>query len=60
MAVATGHIDPRVGNILFIGLVGAIGTIAVLATAAWLKKHQVPFLSKVADASLDVLREASA
>jgi len=60
MAVATGHIDPRVGNILFISLVGAIGTIGVLAAAVWLHKRNVPLLSKAADASLDILREAAA
>jgi hypothetical protein len=60
MAVATGHIDPRVGNILFISLVGAIGTIGVLAVAVWLKKKNVPFLTNAADAGLDVVREAAA
>ena len=60
MAVATGHIDPRVGNFLLIGLVGGIGAIAILATATWLKKHNVPFLTPVADAGLDVVREAAA
>lgn len=60
MAVATGHIDPRVGNFLLIGLVGGLGAIAVLAAAVWLKHHNVPLLTPAADAGLDIVREAAA
>ena len=60
MAVATGHIDPRVGNFLLIGLVGGIGALAILAAAAWLKDRRIPLLSPAADAGLDVVREAVA
>lgn len=59
MAVATGHIDPRVGNFLLIGLVGGIGAIAVLAAAVFLSKRNVPVLSPAADAGLDIIREAA-
>lgn len=58
--MAAGHIEPRVGNLLLIGLVGATGTIAVLALAVFLKSRNVPLLSSIADASLDVVKEAAA
>jgi len=59
MAVATGHIDPRVGNLMFVGLVGGIGAVAILAAAVWASKRNIPFLTNVADAGLDVIREAA-
>ena len=59
MAIAAGHIDPRVGNFLLMGLVGGIGAIAILATAAFLSKRSIPILTPVADAGLDIVREAA-
>ena len=58
--MAAGHIEPRVGNLLLIGLVGATGTLAVLALAVFLKSKNIPLLSPVADASLDIVKEAAA
>ena len=59
MAVATGHIDPRVGNFLLIGLVGGIGALSILGIAVFLSKRQVPFLTPVADAGLDIIRQGA-
>lgn len=58
--MAQGHIEPRVGNLVLIGLVGALGTITVLAVAVWLSKRNVPVATSIADAGLDVVREAAA
>ena len=58
--MAAGHIEPRVGNLLLIGLVGGIGALSILAIATFLKQKDIPFLSAVADSSLDIVKEAAA
>jgi hypothetical protein len=59
--MAAGHIEPRVGNLLLIGLVGGIGALSILAIATYLKQHpNIPILSAIADSSLDIVKEAAA
>lgn len=50
------HISPRLGNFLLMALTGGVGAIAILATAVWLSGRNVPVLSHVADAGLDLVR----
>lgn len=57
--MAAGHIEPRVGNFLLIAVIGGIGALGILAIAVKLKATKIPVLSTVADASLDVFKEAS-
>jgi len=58
--MAAGHIEPRVGNFLLMALVGGIGAISILAVATFLKSKHIPVLSQIADASLDIVKEAAA
>jgi hypothetical protein len=60
MAVATGHIDPRVGNFLLIGLVGGIGALSILAIGTYLASKKIPGVSPAADALLDTFRKGAA
>lgn len=57
--MAAGHIEPRVGNFLLIAVIGGIGALGILAIAVKLRETKIPVLSEVADASLDIFKEAS-
>lgn len=42
------------------GLVGGLGALSLLAVAAFLADKEIPVLSDIADASLDIVRKGAA
>ena len=52
------HITPRIGNIVFIGLVAAIAVPAFHAVAAKIKSTSIPVAANIADGYLKITGEA--
>lgn len=54
------HIQPRLGNFLLMGLVGGIGALSILAVAVFVAGKDIPVVSDIADAGLDIVRKGAA